>query len=89
MADAALIERRFNDCGRLFVDCANGSDGVSDSLTALFCDKCAIALWSSNELGGSWSDVLYEMVFCLVSAEAMTMMQVNKLKLSLRVHCIY
>ena len=53
MADAALIERRFNGCGRLFVDCANGSDGVSDSLTALFCDKCAIALWSSDELGES------------------------------------
>jgi len=44
---------------------ANGSDVVSDSLTALFCDKCALALWSSDELGESLSEY-YINGLCLV-----------------------
>jgi hypothetical protein len=72
--EASLIESRFNDCGRLFVDWGNGSDGVSDSLATLFCDKCAIAPWSSDERGASWSDDMGWLLSCVSSnAEAMTM----------------
>ena len=49
VAEAALIERRFNECATapvFFVDAGNGG-----SLGSLFCDErdgCSIALWSSS-----------------------------------------